>query len=430
LFTVTADESLANRTRRKVSRRILFFVFVLYIVAYLDRANVAFAKIDMMADLGFSEAVIGFGAGVFFLGYLFFEIPGAIIVERWSARKWIARILITWGFCTVFVGFVQTPKQFYLARFLLGAAEAGFFPGVIVYLSHWFVQKDRASAMSGFILAIPVAVVLGAPLSGLILYLDWFGLAGWRWVFILEGLPAVLLGVVTLFYLTDHPHQAKWLVPDEQQWITAQLQEEKRRKRAIGQLTVWQALRQRNVILLAVALYFGNTGAYAFLLWLPSMIRNNSNLSVNLATICSALPFACAIVSIRLLGRSSDRCRERKLHTAVPMLLAAVFLSLSTIPGQPFLLLMGWLCLTGAAVYSASVPFWVLPTAILGESAAAASIGLINSIGALGGFVGPTVMGYLLSLNFAFTTTILLLSASFLVGGILILMVQLPRDIA
>jgi ACS family tartrate transporter-like MFS transporter len=224
----------ADNIRRKIAWRILPFIFTLYIIASLDRANVAYAKLTMMADQGFSEAVFGFGAGIFFAGYLLFEIPGALIVERWSARRWFARILITWGLCAVLVGFIRTASQFYAARFFLGLAEGGFFPGIIVYLTHWFCARDRARALAAFILAIPVSLSLGGPISALILRLDWFGLAGWRWVFILEGLPAILFGVVALVYLTDQPREAAWLEPEERKWIIAELESEKDAKRATG----------------------------------------------------------------------------------------------------------------------------------------------------------------------------------------------------
>ncbi len=208
MANIETPSPVADRARQKIARRILPFVFVLYIISYLDRANVAFAKLSMTADLGFSEAVFGFGAGIFFIGYLFLEIPGALIVERWSARKWIARILISWGVCATVMGFIRTPTHFYAARFLLGLAEAGFFPGIIVYLTHWFTGRDRARAMAGFIVGVPVSLMFGAPLSSFFLRLHWAGLAGWRWVFILEGAPAIVFGIVTWFYLTDHPRDA------------------------------------------------------------------------------------------------------------------------------------------------------------------------------------------------------------------------------
>jgi ACS family tartrate transporter-like MFS transporter len=418
---------LADTTRRKVARRLLPFAFILYIVAYLDRANVGFAKLAMTADLSFSEAVFGLGSGIFFIGYFLLEIPGALIVERWSARKWIARILITWGFCTVWVGFVRTPTEFYASRFLLGVAEAGFFPGLIIYLSHWFVERDRARAMAGFIIAIPVSLALGAPISALILRLNWFGLAGWRWVFILEGLPAVVLGVVTLFYLTDYPHQAGWLKPEEREWISGELEAEKKRKKAFGHIRIWDALRQRNVLLLAFGLCAANTGSYAFNFWLPTTIHRSSNLSVVASTACSALPSLFGLAATLLSGRSSDRTGERRLHTALPLIIGSVFFLLSALPNQSFGVVLMWLCLTSFAASRFPPPFWVLPTLTLGESAAAASIGFVNSIGNLGGFIGPSVAGYLLSHNHSYQVAMTFLASGYFLGGILILGVRVRR---
>ncbi len=413
--------------RRKVAWRILPFVFALYIIAYLDRANVAYAKMTMMADRGFSEAVFGFGAGIFFVGYLLFEIPGALIVERRSARRWMARILITWGLCAVLVGFVKTASQFYAARFLLGLAEGGFFPGIIVYLTHWFCARDRARALAGFIIAIPVSLSLGAPISALILRLDWFGFAGWRWVFILEGLPAILFGVITLLYLTDHPREAAWLEPEERKWIIAELEAEKQAKRATGQVSILQALRNRDVVLLALALFFANIGTYAFVFWLPTTVQKASGRSAIFSTALSALPFAVALISVALSARSSDLRNERKWHTAVPLGLSALFFTLSTLAGTTFPVVMLWLCVTGAALFAWAPSFWVLPTLTLGESAAAASLGLINSVGNLGGFVGPSVVGYLLSRSSSHTVTTGFLSGSFVLAATLVLAVRARR---
>ena len=419
--------SVPERTLSKIRRRLLPFLFILYIISYLDRANVAFAKLSMMSDLHFSEAVFGFGAGIFFIGYLALEIPGALIVERWSARLWIARILISWGICATWVGFVRTPSQFYTARFLLGIAEAGFFPGVIIYLSHWFVERDRARAMAGFIVAVPFSLALGAPVSALILRLNWFGLAGWRWVFILEGAPAIICGILTLFYLTDHPRQAMWLKPEEREWISSELEAEKRAKKALGQVSVWQALRQRNVIFLALALCLANLGGYAFIFWLPNTIRRASGLSIYLSTLCSALPFLAGLISVLLVGRSSDRTGERRFHASIPLLFAGAFFALSTVQKQPFPAVMMWLTLTGLAGYAFPPPFWVLPTLTLGESAAAASVGLINSIGNLGGFFGPSIVGYLLSRNYSYGFAMIFLACSYVTGGLLILAVRIPK---
>jgi len=378
----------------------------------------------MNAELGFSEAVFGLGAGIFYAGYILLEIPGALLVERWSARIWMSRIMITWGLCTVWVGFVHTANQFYLTRCLLGIAEGGFFPGVVVYLSHWFTKHDRARAMAGFTMAAPAALVIGAPVSAFILHFSGFRLSGWRWVFILEGIPAIVFGVITLFFLTDHPRHANWLKPDEREWISCRLEEEKQLLRSGGHLTAWQGVRQRNVLLLALACAFANLSMFAYLLWLPTTIRNASGLSVTLSTFCSALPFALAMLTIPIVGRSSDRTGRRKLHTVIPLILAAGFFLLSAIPGLPFPLVLLLLCLTGASAFSWGVSFWVIPSLILGESAAAASVGFINMINSIGSFIGPTVTGYLLSAGFTHREVVTLLSSSFLVSAVLVAAVR------
>jgi ACS family tartrate transporter-like MFS transporter len=400
----------------------------MYVVAYLDRANVAFAKLSMSADLGFSEAVYGFGSGIFYVGYLLLEIPGALLVERWSARRWMARILVSWGVCTMLVGAVHTPVQFYGARFLLGLAEAGFYPGIIVYLSHWFAAGDRARAYSILVISNPVASILGASLSGLILQLDWLGVAGWRWVFILEGIPAVLLGLYTLRAMTDRPAQAAWLTPDERAWIMDELAAERLRKAAVsGEITTGRALRDRNVLLLALALFVWNLNGYAFVLWLPTVIQKASGLSDAASSALSALPYAAGLVAVIAASRSSDRSGERRWHCAIPLAFVALFFNLSAVPGQSFWLVMVWLCLTSAASYAWATPFWVLPTLALRGAAAAAAIGMINMIGNVSGFVSPSVVGALLSRGFTFAQIIPGLSLCALTAALLILSVRLPK---
>src|SRR5215472_13062870 len=218
------------RARRRIVRRIIPYLFILYIIAYLDRVNFGYAGLQMKGDLGFNDAIFGLGAGIFFIGYFLLEIPGTLIVENWSARLWIARIMISWGVLAICTGFIHSANQFYIVRLVLGAAEAGFFPGIIVYLTHWFRYEDRAKAVAMFMAAIPISNIVGAPLSGVILGANWYGIPGWRWLFIIEGAPAIILGVVTIFYLTDRPDQAKWLPEDERDWITSQLEREKQSK--------------------------------------------------------------------------------------------------------------------------------------------------------------------------------------------------------
>jgi ACS family tartrate transporter-like MFS transporter len=419
------DESLAAGSRAKIFRRILPFVFFLYILAYIDRANVAFANRPMSSDLGFSEAVFGFGAGVFFVGYFLLQIPGALLVERWSARRLIMAILIAWGLVTVLIGFVRTPSQFYISRFLLGAAEAGFFPGVLVYLTHWFQSSDRARATARFALAAPVALVIGAPLSGLILQLNWLGLPGWRWIFILQGVPAIVFGLVAYLYLTDRPRDAGWLSQAEKDWIEAALRRENERKRIQANRNWWQSFRRPEVLLLTGASFCANLGGYGFILWLPHTLNRGMGLPLVLSTTLSALPFLAAIVASLLVGWSSDRSGERKWHACGSFLAAGLFLVLASWPGQPVLWSVLWICLTGAAAFSWIPPFWVLPSALLGEGEVAAAIGLINSGGNLGGFAGPWMAGSLLSRRAGYGAVLVLLASSYGASAVLTSLVRL-----
>jgi len=412
---------LASRTRLRIMRRLIPYLFVLYIINYLDRVNVSYAALEMNRDLGFSPEVLGFGAGIFFIGYFLLEIPGTLLIELWSARAWLARIMITWGIVAVLMGFMHSATQFYWLRLGLGAAEAGFFPGIIVYLTHWFRYQDRAKAVALFMAAVPLSNFLGAPVSGLLLGVNWFGLAGWRWLFILEGAPAIVLGVVTIFYLTDWPHQAKWLAEDEREWITKELEKEKEIKAAAHSLSVLQALKHREVVLLALGYFFVITGLYGFNFWLPTIVKGLSGLPNLTVTLISALPYFVGFVALLFIGWSSDRSGERRLHTAIPMFIAGLGLLLSAMTQAVPVLAVAMFCIAAAGLYSFFPAFWALPTTFLAGSAAAASIGLINSIGNLGGFAGPYIVGYINEKTHSFIGGMLYLSLSAIVGAILIL---------
>lgn len=422
-----AAPSVAYRTRRKIALRLLPFIFLLYIINFVDRTNVGVAKLRMVDEPWFNDEVFGFGAGVFFIGYLALEIPGALIVERWSARKWIARILISWGLCTVVVGLVRSPIEFYGARFLLGLAEAGFFPGILVYITHWISLADRGRAISVLMLGVPCAMGLGSALSGAILQLDWFGVPGWRWVFILEGLPAVILGFVTIFYLTDHPRDARWLEPEERDWIESELKADKRRKSATAHLTIWQAFRERNVLLLTAILFLAALPNYVFMFWLPTILKAQvADLPDYLAALLSGLPYVAAIFGALAAGHSADRTGERRWHAVIPIVVFAVLFTVSFLPGQPLWLVMLELTLAGAAMFAYSTSYWVLPTLTLTASAAAASIGMINSFGNLSGFVGQSVVGYLHEKGYPFIQIAPFLTLCSLTAAVLICMLRLP----
>jgi MFS transporter, ACS family, tartrate transporter len=424
-----SEAEVAERARRRIARRLLPFLFLLYVVAFLDRMNVGAAALEMPRDLGFSERVVGLGAGVFFLGYLLLEIPGALIVERWSARRWIARIMISWGVMTAFMAFITTARQFYVVRFLVGAAEAGFLPGVIVYLTHWFQYQDRAKAVAFFYAANPLSYVIGSPLAGLLLGLSWLGLRGWRWLFILEGIPAIVLGAITLWYLTDWPQQADWLPDDEKAWLQARLQREQEAKQSRHSYRVWDALRHPNVLLLTFCYFCAMTGSYGIAFWLPTILKRMSGQSDLQVTLLAALPYVAAVVVQQVNGWHSDLTKERRWHAAAPVFLCGLALALAVASRAN----LGWsllfFVLAGGSFYGFQPVFWTVPTRFLRGSAAAASIGLINSIGNLGGFVGPVVMGYLAGRTHSFRAGLLYLVTSLFLSGLAMLAVSTPPEL-
>jgi ACS family tartrate transporter-like MFS transporter len=424
----SSTNGTALTARRRIARRLLPFLFTLFVIAFLDRVNVSYAALEMTHDLSFSNRVFGFGSGIFFVGYLLFEIPGCIIVERWSARKWFARIMVTWGLITVLMAFIRTPTHFYVVRILLGAAEAGFFPGVLVYLTHWFRSEDRAKAGAMFMIAIPVANIIGSPLGGWLLGVHWFGLQGWRWLFIVEGIPAILFGIITVFYLTDWPREARWLPPEEREWITAELEQEAQAKKATRSYKILEALRQPTVIQLTLIYFFAVSSIYSLSIWLPTFLKRASGMSNLAVTMLSVIPYLAVLLAMLFNGWHSDRTNERRWHTAIPLMLGVAAFALTILSGSHFW--FAFACLTVASTANAFLPsFWPVPSAFLGESAAAASIGLINSIGNLGSLVTPSVIGYFLDRTHSFTPGFLYVIVSLLIAIFLILTLRMrPAD--
>jgi ACS family tartrate transporter-like MFS transporter len=428
MAVMPSDPAVAQRARKRIAWRILPFLFLLYIIAFLDRMNVGAAALQMPGDLGFDDRVVGLGAGIFFIGYLVLEIPGALIAEHWSARRWIARIMVSWGVVTVFMAFIHTIRDFYIVRFLVGAAEAGFFPAVIVYISHWFRAADRAKAVASFYAANPLSYVIGSPLAGLLLGISWLNLRGWRWLFILEGLPAVFFGLLTLVYLTDWPRDAKWLPDVERDWINSTLDQEKSAKQKIRRYTIWQALVQRDVLLLTSCYFCATIGGYGIAFWLPTILKRLSKQSDIHVTLFAALPYLAGFLFQQINGWHSDRTLERRWHAALAILSTGLSLLLAVALGSSNTVAAVILfTLTGACYFSFHPCFWAVPTTFLAESAAAASIGLINSVGNLGGFVGPLIMGYLVHRTHSFTPGLLSLVGSLCVSGILMLLVGARR---
>jgi MFS transporter, ACS family, tartrate transporter len=418
---MTAD--VAERTRRRINRRLLPFLFLLYIIAFLDRINISFAGLDMTRELGFSDRVFGLGSGIFFVGYVVLEIPGTLLVELWSARKWIARIMISWGLVGSFTGLIHTAHQFYWARFILGVAEAGFFPGVVVYLTHWYRERDRARAMAMFMSAIPIAQVIGAPISGALLQIHWLGYPGWRWLLVLEGVPAVIAGFVALFYLTDRPRDARWLADDERAWITGELDLEAQAKSG-QRMSIWRAFGNRDVILLTSVYFLGACAQYGFSFWLPKMIQKLSGFGSYEVALIAALPFLASWPAMLLLSWSSDRMGERRWHTTVAYLALAAGLAGSVWAGDRVALGILMFSLAGIGISARLPAFWALPASLLGGATAAASIGAINSIGNLGGFVGPYLLGALSTATGSYSSGIWYLSGASVLAGALILLVR------
>lgn len=434
-------QNVALRTRRRVMWRFLPFLIFAYLLAYLDRANLSVAKLQMQGELGFTDQIVGFGAGVFFLGYFLLEIPGSLIVERWSARKWFARIMIGWGLVAGLTGLISMPligtswftglstrHQFYLARFLLGAAEAGFFPGVIVFLSHWFRFEDRTRAKAWFMMTQPLAIVVGIPLSRWILEnVHGYGLAGWRWVFILEGLPPIVVGVAALFYLTDRVHQARWLRPDEKQWLMAELAREESAKIAARRVRILDAFRDPQTALLIAVLFLVVTSNQGLLFFLPSITENLKGLSVAERTAMATAPYLFSIAGILLNGFWSSRTGDRRWHTAGPILATSAVLACLVLSSSNIALMIPLLCILGLTMQAWLPVFWTLPTIFLGQSAAAAAIGTINSFGNLGGFAGPYMFGYLRTATGHYKSGLWFITGCMLLSGLLATRIRVER---
>jgi len=377
-----------------VTWRLLPFLFVLYVFNFLDRTNVGIAALQMNRDLRFSATAYGLGAGIFFIGYALFEVPSNLILARVGARRWIARIMVTWGILASATMFVRTPMQFYVIRFLLGLAEAGFFPGIIYYLGQWFPTEQRARAMSRFIIAIPLSGALGNPLGAWLLGFDGYrGLAGWQWLFLIEGLPSVLLGFVVLAWLTDRPADAHWLRPEQREWLMERLRRESATVAALH-VTTWRALLLPAVWLLALLYFLMMTLMYSYTFWAPILIRDGlgaSNLRTGLIT--GGIAFVAA-AGILAGAASSDRSRERFLHITASLVIACAGALGAALLPSPVGRAVG-LAVMFVGQLSAMGPFWSIPTLLLQGTAAAAAIALVNSFGNVGGFAGPYLLGYL-----------------------------------
>ena len=434
-----------DRARTKAYRRLLPILFVCYIVAYIDRNNLSIAIDTMRKDLpAFNNDVLGTGAGVFFLGYFLLEIPGTLLVERWSARKWISRIMISWGIVAACTAAVRTPWQFYGVRFVLGLAEAGFFPGVIVYLTHWFPSRDRARALSWFLIATPIAQFISPLVCYPLLKIgtdevigtrtfhhpELLGLEGWQWVYIAWGIPAVVLGFVVLAFLTDRPGQARWLAADEREALETELAREKAARKGSMHMSFGQALANPKVLLLAAAYFFIVTGNYGVEFFLPTILKKWYKLTSGDMMWLLAFPALGSLLGQLFVGWSSDRTKERRVHAAVPIYLGSAALACTLLHQYPLWLMMVLFTLAAAGLKAYLPAFWSLPSLFLTEAAAAGSIGLINSVGNLGGFVGPKAMGWLEKSTGTFSPGILFLCISIAVSATIIMTLPIGRRLA
>jgi D-galactonate transporter len=419
------DETMAGIEIRRIAYskvfwRIVPFLMLCYIVAYLDRVNVGFAKLEMSADLGFSETVYGLGAGIFFIGYFLFEVPSNVILHKVGARMWIARIMITWGLISAGFMFVESAPMFYLLRFLLGVAEAGFYPGIILFLTYWYPSHRRAKIIAVFMSAIPISGIFGNPLSGWIM--DSFhsdsGLAGWQWMFLIEAVPAVLLGIAVFFFLDNGIRDAKWLSEAEKRVLEEEIEREERHKEKAH--SVAGVFRDGRIWLMCLIYFCFVMGQYGLTFWMPTLVKATGvtgNLNIGLI---SAIPFICAVVAMNLFGRSADWHRERRWHLVVPALLGAVGFIVAATSSDPTIAII-FLSLAAAGAITCAPLFWSLPTAFLTGTGAAAGIALINSVGNLAGFVSPYLVGYLKDLTGTTHVAMYVLAAILVAGAILVL---------
>jgi ACS family tartrate transporter-like MFS transporter len=416
---------LEERAIRKITWRLIPFLVLLYFVAFLDRINVGFAALTMNKDVGLTSQMFGLGAGIFFLGYFVFEVPSTIILHHVGARFWIGRVMITWGLVSIAMAFTRGPISFYILRFLLGLAEAGFFPGIILYLSYWFPVHHRSAVTAMFMAAAPIAGFIGSPVSGALMQLDGLlGLRGWQWLFLLEGIPALVLGLLTFRFLTDRPADALWLTEDEREWLSSTIHQEQVDIKDASSHSAWRALADWKVLALSLAYFGTSAGLYTIGFWAPLIVKG-LGFSVFRVGLLVAIPNLIAVVGMVLWSRNSDRTRERYWHAAIACLIGAIGMAVAALAGSSAVLAIAGLSLTAFGVSAAKPPLWCLPTTFFAGTAAAASIGLINSLGTLGGFVGPYMIGSTNGTSGDFTRGLYLVGGTLIVSAVTIVIMRL-----
>ncbi|NKI72438.1 MFS transporter [Collimonas pratensis] len=418
---VSLPAEQAENLYKKVFWRFVPFIMLCYVVAYLDRVNVGFAKLQMSQDLGFSETIFGLGAGIFFLGYFLFELPSNLIMSRVGAKLWIARIMITWGVLSACFAWVQTPTQFYVLRFLLGVAEAGFYPGIILYLTYWFPSHRRAKVVATFMAAIPISGIFGNPLSGWIMqaFHGASGWHGWQWMFMIEAVPAVLVGIAVFFVMDNSIRKAKWLTEAEKDFLEAEIHADQKDKHSPKTTAaVFKDIRIWHMCLIYFCIVMGQ---YGLTFWLPTLVKASGVVGDFKIGLISAIPFLCAVFAMILIGRRSDRLRERRWHLIVPALLGAVGFVVSALAADNTVIAIAFLSLAAMGVLTCSPLFWSLPTAFLSGTGAAAGIAVINSVGNLAGFVSPFLVGWLKDTTHNNRTGMFMLAGMLVIGAIAIL---------
>ncbi|MCG5072144.1 MFS transporter [Paraburkholderia tagetis] len=397
---------------RKIAWRIIPFVFILYVISYIDRANIGYAALQMNHELALTSEAFGFASGIFFIGYFLFEVPSNVMLNKYGARVWIARILVTWSMVSVGSAFVQNATQLYVLRFLLGVAEAGFFPGIIVYLTYWFRARELATTVALFTAAIPVSYIIGAPLSTWVMdNVHWLHWSGWRWMLVLEGVPALIGGVLCFAWLTDKPADAKWLKPAERDWLLNELANDRKARPNVKHIGSLKAMTNPKVLYLSFIYFVYQCGSLGVGYWMPQIIKGFSKtLTHTQVGLIAMVPYLVATIAMVLWSRSSDRRNERRLHSAIPLGVAALALLGAGLATNPYVSI-AMISLSLAGLYAFKSPFWALPTLFLTRSSAAVSIAVINSVGNLGGFVGPFAIGYIKGSGQSATPGLLFLSA-------------------
>jgi MFS family permease len=430
--TLSAEQALEAATMRRVSWRLMPFLLLAYLICYIDRVNVGFASLQMNKAIGIDPKTYGLGAGIFFVGYFILEVPSNLALQRFGARTWVARIMITWGIVSAAFALIGGPTGFLVLRFLLGAAEAGFFPGVILYITYWYPAQYRAIIVGIFMVAIPVAGLIGSPVSGAILYMDgMLGLGGWQWIFLLEAAPAVLLGVAAFVWLTDRPEHASWLAPQQQQWLVDKLEVERRRAPRVSHESVWRVISNKYVLIMALV-YSGAAGAStALALWMPQLVKS-FGLSNWETGLLNAVPFGIAAVWMILWGRNSDRTGERVWHNALPLgwmvvALVATFWAIGSLWAM-----IPLLTLVAAGTYASKGPFWALSSEWLGATSAAAGLAQINALGNLTGFIFNYLIGWIQAETGSFPLALMPIAAVAAIGTVCVLVIgrRQPRTVA